>query len=321
MEPEVGGSSPPNCTIRQTLPMRRLDSRPIPSTPGEIRAFLPVRNEALRLPDNLNHHRGLGVSRFFVADNGSVDGTLEFLLAQPDVHLFRADQSFAASGFGMAWMNQLLDEYGCGHWTLTVDADELLIYPGIETVPLTRVCTHLDHLGAQGMFCMLLDMYADRPLNDVGYRAGDSLLAACPWFDPAPYRTVQVHAFPHIQIYGGVRERIFHFSGSPAPHPPTISKVPLVKWTRGMQFTNCTHAVSPMQMAQMTGVLLHFKFLDDFYQRVQVEAARGEHYADGLEYKIYAQLLAQNPALTLRDQNSARLQSSRQLVEMGLMAI
>ena len=251
--------------------MRRLDSRPIPSTPGEIRAFLPVRNEALRLPDNLNHHRGLGVSRFFVADNGSVDGTLEFLLAQPDVHLFRADQSFAASGFGMAWMNQLLDEYGCGHWTLTVDADELLIYPGIETVPLTRVCTHLDHLGAQGMFCMLLDMYADRPLNDVGYRAGDSLLAACPWFDPAPYRTVQVHAFPHIQIYGGV--------------------------------------------------LLHFKFLDDFYQRVQVEAARGEHYADGLEYKIYAQLLAQNPALTLRDQNSARLQSSRQLVEMGLMAI
>jgi hypothetical protein len=40
-----------------------------------------------------------------------------------------------------------------------------------------------------------------------------------------------------------------------------------------------------------------------------------------LEYKIYAQLLAQNPALTLRDQNSARLQSSRQLVEMGLMAI
>ena len=203
--------------------MRRLDSRPIPSTPGEIRAFLPVRNEALRLPDNLNHHRGLGVSRFFVADNGSVDGTLEFLLAQPDVHLFRADQSFAASGFGMAWMNQLLDEYGCGHWTLTVDADELLIYPGIETVPLTRVCTHLDHLGAQGMFCMLLDMYADRPLNDVGYRAGDSLLAACPWFDPAPYRTVQVHAFPHIQIYGGVRERIFHFSASPAPHPPTIS--------------------------------------------------------------------------------------------------
>ena len=250
--------------------LHRLDSRPIPAAPGEIRAFLPVRNEALRLPDNLKHHRGLGVSRFFVADNGSTDGTVEFLLAQPDVHVFSAHESFAASGFGMAWMNQLLDEHGDGHWTLTVDADELLVYPGIENVPLTRVCAHLDHLGAQGMFCMLLDMYADAPLEDVGYRAGDSLLAACPLFDPGPYRTVQVDDFPHIQIYGGVRERVFHFSGSPAPHPPTISKVPLVKWKRGMQFTNCTHAVSPMQLAQMTGLLLHFKFLDDFYQRVQV---------------------------------------------------
>jgi hypothetical protein len=42
--------------------LQRLDTRPIPSVFGEIRAFLPVRNEALRLPDNLNHHRGLGVS-------------------------------------------------------------------------------------------------------------------------------------------------------------------------------------------------------------------------------------------------------------------
>ena len=307
--------------MSQNVSLQRLDQRPIPDGIGEIRAFLVVRNEALRLPDNLRHHRALGISRFFVVDNGSTDDTLDFLLAQPDVHLFSTQESFAASGFGISWINGLLDAYGDGHWTLTVDADELLIYPGFESVALPKVCAHLDHLQAQGMFCMLLDMYAEAPLKDVGYRAGDSLIAACPWFDPAPYRTVQVHAFPHIQIYGGVRERIFHFSGSPAPHPPTISKVPLVKWKRGMQFTNCTHAVSPMQMAQMTGVLLHFKFLDDFYQRVQVEAARGEHYADGLEYKIYAQLLAQNPALTLRDQNSARLQSSRQLVEMGLMAI
>ncbi len=304
-----------------TVSLQRLDNRPIPPIPGEIRAFLPVRNEALRLADNLNHHRGLGVSRFFVVDNGSTDGTVDFLLAQTDVHPFSTTQSFAASGFGMAWMNQLLDAYGDGHWTLTVDADEMLVYPGIETAPLPRVCAHLDHLGAQGMFCMLLDMYADGALKDVRYSAGESLLGVCPWFDPAPYRTVQVHAFPHIQIYGGVRERIFHFSGSPAPHPPTISKVPLVKWKRGMQFTNCTHAISPIPLAQMTGLLLHFKFLNDFYQRVQVEAARGEHYADGLEYKIYAQLLAQNPALALRDQNSVRLQSSRQLVELGLMAI
>ena len=300
--------------------MLRLDDRPIPPASGEIRAFLVVRNEALRLADNLSHHRALGVSRFFIVDNGSTDGTVDFLLAQPDVHLFSTPDSFAASKFGMDWIHLLLDAHGDGHWTLTVDADELLAFPGFESVQLPRVCGHLDRLGAQGLFCMLLDMYADRPLKDIGYRAGDSLMAACPWFDPGPYRTVQVGDFPHIQIYGGVRERVFRFSGA-AAHPPTISKVPFVRWKAGMRFLNCTHSLSPVPLAQMTGALLHFKFLDDFYERVRVETARGEHFAGGLEYKIYGQLLAQNPALNLRDSHSVRLESSRQLVELGLMAI
>ena len=301
--------------------MNRLDDRPIPSSGGEIRAFLPVRNEALRLPDNLRHHRALGVSRFFIVDNGSADGTLDYLLSQPDVHLFSTQESFAAGKFGMAWMNPLLDEYGDGHWTLTVDADELLIFPGFESVGLPRVTAHLDRLGARALFCMLLDMYADAPLKNIGYRAGDSLIAACPWFDPAPYRTVQVADFPNLQVYGGVRERVFRFSGMAAPHPPTISKVPLVKWQKGMRFLNCTHALTPVALAQMTGALLHFKFLDDFYDRVRIEAGRGEHFAGGLEYKIYAELLARDPALNLRDAGSVRLESSRQLVELGLMAI
>ncbi len=298
--------------------MQRLDDHPIPSTGGEIRAFLVVRNEALRLPDTLSHHRALGVSRFFVVDNGSSDGTVDFLLSQPDVHLFSTADSFAASKFGMDWIHGLLDAHGDGQWTLIIDADELLVFPGFESVALPRVCDHLGRLGAQGLFCMLLDMYPDGPLKNVGYRAGDSLIKACPWFDPAPYRTVQAGAFPHVQLYGGVRERVFGFSGAVTP---TVSKVPLVKWHRGMRFLNCTHALTPIALAQMTGALLHFKFLDDFHDRAITEAARGEHYAGGQEYRIYAQLLARNPALSLRNQNSVRLESSRQLVELGLMAI
>jgi glycosyltransferase involved in cell wall biosynthesis len=307
--------------MSQNVSLQRLDQRPIPDGIGEIRAFLVVRNEALRLPDNLRHHRALGISRFFVVDNGSTDDTLDFLLAQPDVHLFSTQESFAASGFGISWINGLLDAYGDGHWTLTVDADELLIYPGFESVALPKVCAHLDHLQAQGMFCMLLDMYAEAPLKDVGYRAGDSLIAACPWFDPAPYRTIEAAAFPHVQIYGGVRERIFQFTASAAPNSPTLSKVPLVRWQAGMRFLLCTHSLTPIRLAQMTGLLLHFKFLGDFHNRAMTEAARGEHFAGAIEYKVYVELLARDPALTLRDRNSVSLQGSRQLVELGMMAI
>jgi hypothetical protein len=219
----------------------------------------------------------------------------------------------------MAWLNPLLDQYGDRHWTVTIDADELLIYPGFEEVALPKVCRHLDARGAQGLFCLLLDMYADAPLAGIGYRAGAPLLKACPWFDPGPYRPVQAGLFPHIQLYGGVRERVFSFAGS--PHPPTVSKVPLVRWRAGMRFLLCTHALSPVQLAQMTGALLHFKFLDDFHTRVETEVQRGEHFNAAAEYKVYADILSRGDGLNLRNAQSVRFQDSRQLVELGLMNI
>ena len=38
----------------------------------------------------------------------------------------------AASEFGIAWANALLDRYARGHWVLVVDADELLVFPGSD---------------------------------------------------------------------------------------------------------------------------------------------------------------------------------------------
>src|SRR5215475_13469447 len=107
--------------------IKRLDSRLIPDDKEEIRAFLVIRNEALRLPSTLRHHRSLGVHRFFILDNGSTDGTLEYVLKQPDVHVFSTSERYSQSHYGVVWTNALLDSFGVGHWTLTIDADEQLI--------------------------------------------------------------------------------------------------------------------------------------------------------------------------------------------------
>ena len=62
-------------------------------------------------------------------DNGSTDGTLDYLCGEPDVHVFSTNSSYAESNYGVAWTNELLNAFGNGHWTLTIDADEQFIFP------------------------------------------------------------------------------------------------------------------------------------------------------------------------------------------------
>ena len=159
-----------------------------PVAPGEIRAFARCRNERLRLPAFLRHYRALGVNRFFIVDNGSSDGTVDYLTEQPDVHLFQTSNRYGQAGSGIEWMNALLTRFGTGMWCVTVDIDELLVYPGSEQVPLRTLTNYLDQRGVEALACMMLDMYPDRPLNATAYVAGDDPLAAAPLLRCWPLR-------------------------------------------------------------------------------------------------------------------------------------
>jgi glycosyltransferase involved in cell wall biosynthesis len=298
--------------------IKKVDYRPVPKARDEIRAFLVVRNEALRLPSTLRHHRAIGVHRFFVLDNGSTDGTLDLLTNEPDVHIFRTAESYAASQCGITWTNALLDAFGDGRWTLTIDADEQFIYPHYEEQDAGLLCRFLDSVGAQGLVCLLLDMYSDRPVKDTVHGPAASLIDTCRYFDVGNYRIHPVETCPRFQIYGGVRERIFRDVDSQF-HPPTISKVPLVRWRAGMRFIHSTHTLTPIAIPRMLAGLLHFKFLSDFHDRVVTEVRRSEHYAGAREYRAYLELLRDNGDVSFITKDSVRFQDSAQLVRLGLM--
>lgn len=161
----------------------RIDSRPISDDLGEIRAFMVVRDEIFRLPRTLDHHREIGVARFFVIDNASTDETQQFLLAQPDCHVFVTQASYSDSANGLDWQNALLNEYGMNHWCLAVDADEWFVYPGYERKTLSDLAAYLDRAGAQGIFSFLLDMYGSVSIAGSISEPQLSLLDICPYFD------------------------------------------------------------------------------------------------------------------------------------------
>lgn len=332
--------------------MLRPLNQPPPGDPTlrEVRVFVRVRDEVARMPYFLAHYRALGGDRFVIADNGSTDGTRSLLAAESDVHLFAADGSYREARGGQDWLDWLLNQYGVGHWCLVLDADELLSYPEFEAIPLRALCDSLEREGAEALPCMLLDMYGAGPIRESDYTAGESFLAACPWFDAAPYWRTRSDSCPYVEMYGGVRQRVFYprwqspdlalrlterlynFGHRLSPvrenariqswrtkRPPNLAKVPLVRWRRGLRYLASTHKISPVRLSAGSGLLLHFKFLGDFRPKAIREACRGEYFDGASEYRRYAAVLDATPDLSLWHPASMRLQNSQQLCALALM--
>ena len=308
---------------RKLNQLEKLDDKQILRDPESIFCFAYMRNEMRRLPYFLEYHRNLGVDRFFLMDNESDDGTREFMLAQPDCHCFHAEgSSFASNVYPPNWTNTLLNVFGHGHWCMNMDADELLVYPGSEKVCLKTLCAYLDETGAQAMIAPLLDMYSDGPITEAQYTDGQSFIDAAPYFDSTPgLMRANPGCYPAQLMFGGVRERVFWQGPFKKTNPPCLTKVPLVRWQRGMEFIAAQHTLSAVRFADVRGALLHFKFLTDFGARTSTELERNDGVQEKSlqEREAYAIALRRSPKLSLMSEGSARYRGTQQLVELGWM--
>ncbi|HOZ33023.1 MAG TPA: glycosyltransferase family 2 protein [Tabrizicola sp.] len=308
---------------------RRRQLAPVADRTAAIRAedilcFMCVRNEAQRLPFMLDHHRKLGVRHFLIVDNASTDGTAQ-LLDQPDISLWTTSASYKASRFGMDWLTWLMQRHGHGHWCLTLDADEILIYPHWQTRPLPALIDWLDRQGQTGLGALTLDLYPDGPVSGASYAAGDDPTTTLKWFDAGNYQVQVQPRLRNLWIQGGARARAF-FADQPRK-APTLNKIPLVRWHWRYAYVNSTHALLPTRLNQVyatdggeltSAVLLHTKFLPGIIDRSAEEKARGEHFADGAQYASYYDRLTADPVL--RTSTSSRYTGWRQLEALGLLS-
>lgn len=294
-------------------------------TPDDVLCFSTVRNEALRLPYFLDHHRRLGVRHFLMVENASDDGTREYLAAQADISLWTTQQSYKLSRFGVDWLTVLQMRYGHGHWCLTLDADECLIYPYHDTRPLPALCTWLEDQNLRSFGTLMLDMYPQGRLSEYRYEARlDPFQALC-WFDSGNYAIRRKLDLQNLWIQGGPRARMF-FADDPR-RAPTMGKVPLVKWNRRYAYVSSAHSLLPRHLnhvydsvgGEMTsGILLHSKFMNTVVERAVEEKQRQEHFANSSLYTGYYDALRGDPDLWC--EGSTRFTGWRQLEAMGLMS-
>lgn len=299
--------------------------------PEDVLAFVVLRNEASRLPFFLEHYRKLGVAQFLIVDNGSTDGSAELLLAEPDVSLWQTQASYRQSRFGLDWVSWLLMRYGRGHWCLTVDADELLVYPGQAQMDLPALTRRLDQEGRVAFGALMLELYPKGALGQGAYRPGQDPLEVLPYFDTDTYRSQRQSPMGNLWLQGGPRERVF-FADEPE-RAPTLNKLPLIKWNARYAYVNSTHAALPRRLnaayagpgdaapsgwasGGASGVLLHTKFLPEILAKSAEERIRGEHFHDPRLFDPYYAEIEAAPELYWS--GAARYESPEQLAELGL---
>jgi hypothetical protein len=288
--------------------------------PGAILMFLCCRNEERRLPQFLDHHARLGVDHVIAVDNGSTDRTLEILRDRPDTSIWTTDHSYRLSRFGVDWVTWLMIRFGHGHWCLTLDADELLVYPHWQDRPLPALTERLEREGREAMGALMLDLYPEGPLQ--GARSDDPLHGLT-HFDAGNYMIQRQEPMGNLWVQGGLRARAF-FAAEPR-RAPTLQKVPLVRWNRRYVYVNSTHAALPRRLnaiygegEKLGGVLLHTKFMDQIVEKSSEELRRREHFANATLYDDYYKALMDNPALSCPF--STRYRGWRHLEALGLMS-
>lgn len=298
--------------------MTRRDSRPIPPGRGEIRLFVKVRNESLRLPYFFDYYFRLGVDRIFIVSNNSTDNTTELALGRERVHVFETQEPFTKY---FCWIEALMDQFGKGHWCVIADADEFLRWPGSENSSLRVLTQYLEQQGHTALHALALDMFPGGPVSQARYDAGADPLEAFPFFD-TQYRRVRVDYVNRRTgapasgdaWVGGTRARVFGVDAY-------LSKVPLMKYGPGIALSEGHHLIVGDRPADISGVVLHFKYLPTFTDYVRQEAGRGQYSCGAGQYKAFARILDGTPGddLSLHWDGACRYEDTGQLLDLGLL--
>lgn len=268
-----------------------------------------LRNERIILAQFLAHYRALGVEGFLIADNGSDDGSFEFLAAQPDVALFAVDTEYSASHYGVAWQQALLGNFRTGRWTLVADADEFLFWNRDLSGSLPELVREFDAEGATAARVFMLDMYPQGPLTEADF-VDQNPFEQTGFTDRAPFLAVSGARGPYSDApiwTSALRHRLIPEARSELF---VAQKYALLKYLPWMQLSEGLHFVAEATVARRELLFAHFKYNAAFRAKAENEVARRQHFNNAEEYRKYLALVAEGRDVIYDPEISVRWDTS-----------
>lgn len=258
-----------------------------------------------------------GFTHLVLMDNGSTDKTIDLASRHHRVTVLQCLLPFG--NYKRHMCNYMAYRFSAHHWCLLADCDEFFDYPGSEQVGLSALMHYLNQQNATAVLVQMLDMY---PQTAIGTSQTNSHFRdAHRWFEidtlePQPIPTGLENSLASSNLhlnYGGVRQRIFDAA-------PLVSKFSLIKPDRYLSLVGL-HLVSWANIADLSCVVYHYKFIAGFSHRVIQAIDQGQYYQDSAEYKQYQTKLSDTEGLTLWNKQSIELENSQQLVNLGVLTV
>ncbi len=248
-----------------------------------------VHNDLKFLRSLLAHYRGIGATRFIFVDDGSTDGTLEFLRLQTDVDIWVSDVRYKDARRGRLWREKLFATYGKDRWYLNIDSDEYLVYQDYALKPLQQLLNRLELQGVRRLSAPMIDMYPPGPVSEFPFQGMDNSM---PWeiascFDGDGYVLERTKRF--LSLSGGARHRKF---GSEVE----LMKYPLIYWDDDCSLGTTIHKPLPYSrnFFPISAALLHFKFFSDYKEKTTEAVADKQYFAGASEYQKILNMVSKN---------------------------
>ena len=313
-----------------------------------------LRNEMYFLPAFLAHYRRLGVQRFVFLDDRSDDGSLKFLVQQPDTVVVGSNRRFgdkvelpsSMSGsirefrIHFLWRSILYDMFAHDRWALLVDLDEFIHLPSGTT--FQDLVAKLDEQNIRALWAVMLDVYPKDITAFAEIGNSTRLNTSENWYFDAEQHLRLRRGRPPKIIYPGARARLFSQFGIDslyrelgvgrpsrisrllrrirAPKKPlrynSIVKPALLKW-RDDSYFKSPHNINLSASTNHLLPIQHFRFSGSLEQRMQMALRENSYFLDSSDYRLMSELLRtmQNQDGSFLYRNSRPLESFENLVE------
>ena len=276
-----------------------------------------LRDERLLLPHFIDHYKKLNVTHFIFVDNGSEDGSEDYLVTRDDINcqVYYTTNSYAENEYGLTWVNDILNTQCRNKWCVVVDVDELLM-PRDDNC-LQDVKRAMTDQNKNVLPTCLVDFYP-KTTDQKDYTAGDDFLTHSDHYDRFTEVDISIRRGEagEVIVKGGMRHRIFGENRQPV----CLTKKSFFKYDfyKTHNLSVGMHWILPVDFNHMSGrawseypkwnemnehikiysdmcAVAHFKFIKpNIYDYFKRRVDRNQDWDNSDEYKNYIKLRTSN---------------------------